>query len=130
MSITVCPGCKTKFEQSPENFSSICPACKIKTDIKLLELGRAAFLTFGLIAVGMFIPFLLIPLTQGTDAAGIYSMTNKKGGVIHFTGTTLFILNSLTLAAAVGCLCLSEFFKRKHTESKSTYHNVSGKRPF
>ncbi|MCA1639519.1 MAG: hypothetical protein LC768_14500, partial [Acidobacteria bacterium] len=67
MSVIVCSGCKTEFEQSPEIFSSVCLACKIKTDIKLLELGRYTFLTFGLIAVGMFIPFLLIPLAQGTN---------------------------------------------------------------
>ncbi len=41
MSVIVCSGCKTEFEQSPENFSNSCPAHKIKTDIKLLEIGRA-----------------------------------------------------------------------------------------
>jgi len=119
----VCQKCAAEFEKTQINNSIFCPACQAKTNIKLYEILAAMFLVFGLCCIGLFIPFLFMPLANGADGAGQYILSNKKGGVIRFTSTSLLITNLFVGFTIVGFLVLAAYFKEKHELLKNNSQN-------
>ncbi len=117
----ICQKCPAEFEKTPKTNSIFCPSCQAKTNIKLYEILAAMFLVFGLCCIGLLIPFLLIPLANGPDGAGQYIMSNKKGGVIRFTSTSLLITNLFVGLTIVGFLILAAYFKEKHELLKNNF---------
>jgi len=128
MSAAICSNCKAEFEKSLDDKSIICPACdaKIKLDVKVFEISRIVFYVFGLIAPGLFIPFLLIPLFSGANASGMYRMGKKSAAFVSVFG--LLVLNFLTLLATIGCFTLAAHFKVKLEEKEAEYFKFTGKR--
>ena len=113
MRATVCRQCGNVIEKTPEIPAGVCRTCEraVNSEPKLLETAQQVFLYFGYIALGMFIPLLLLPAIKGPNASGYYVMSGKTTAIFSFTGlVVLNVLNSIALLTFFG---LHFYFKRK-----------------
>ncbi|MCY7347804.1 MAG: hypothetical protein LH614_16520 [Pyrinomonadaceae bacterium] len=76
------------------------------------------FLTFGLICIGMFLPFLIFPMVSGTDWQGYYVFHNKRGGVARFSPFAVLMLNVVNTVLIITFFSLATYFKGKFEEKK------------
>lgn len=107
-----CAKCQVDYEKSEVNDSIFCLYCRAETNVKTHEILWAVCLVFGFCALGLFLPFLIFPLVDGTDGSGQFVIRAKKQRTmvspVGFLIANLVIgLSSLTL------LYLSTHFKRK-----------------
>ena len=123
MSLAICQQCKTDFEKSPANDLSICAACeeKIKADIKILKDVKQLFGAFVFIAIGMFIPLVILPMVKGADSSGYYEFKDKTTAIYSFNG--LVVLNVLNTVALTTFFSLYIFFKNKLLKKEADYYN-------
>jgi hypothetical protein len=122
-----------EFYKRIGNNSGICPACdtKLKSDIKLFLIAKALFLTFGLVAIGMFIPLLLLPLIAGPNASGMYSMPRGRfstGPGVLFTSSVLWVINAFNLVLSISFLSIAAFFNKKQAKREVKYSDASANR--
>ena len=69
----------------------------------------------------MFLPFLIIPLANGTDWQGYYTFQNKKGGVARFSPFAKLMLNVVNLGLIITFFSLAKYFKGKFAEKKQKF---------
>lgn len=126
MNVVVCQNCKTDFEKSSANDLRICAACgeKIKADIKMLKDAKQLFGALGFVAIGMFIPFLFLPMINGADSSGYYEIPGSKTKhPIIFSANFLLGVNALNLIASIVFFSLYIFFKNKLLKKEADYYN-------
>ncbi len=106
---------------------SICAACenKIKADIKMLKNARQLFGAFVFMAIGMFIPFLFLPMMIGADSSGYYVMKGKT--TANFSFNSLLVLNALNTTALIAFFSLYIVFRNNLLKKESDYYNLFDK---
>lgn len=116
MNKQICAKCQSEYERISEFDSGICKSCQIKNEIKVYEALPTVFSTFGFIFIGMFLPFLILPLVNGME--GDHYIMSKKKGILRITPFGLLMLNAFNVVLIIIFFRLSAYFKQKLVKVK------------
>lgn len=121
-----CIKCQAEYERKSEIDSICCQLCQDKANVKVYEILWAVFLVFGLIGIGMFLPFLIIPLMSGTEN-GYFVMEGKKGPPLKITPFALLMVNLVNTGLIITFFILSRRFKEKLENTKLRLSEIENK---
>ena len=111
MNNQICGKCQSEYQKISDFDSGICKSCQIKSEIKVYEALPTVFSTFGIIFIGMFLPFLILPLVNGME--GDHYIMSKKKGILRITPFGLLMLNAFNVVLIITFFRLSSYFKQK-----------------
>jgi len=111
MNNQICAKCQSEYQKISDFDSGICKPCQIKNEIKVYEALPTVFSTFGIIFIGMFLPFLILPLVNGME--GDHYIMSKKKGILRITPFGLLMLNAFNVVLIITFFRLSSYFKQK-----------------
>lgn len=107
-----CAKCQVEYEKDSELDAIFCLYCRAETDVKTYEILWAVCLVFGFCVLGLFIPFLILPLVDGTDGSGQFMIRAKKQ-MTTVSPVGFLIANLVISFSSFTLLYLSTHFKRK-----------------
>lgn len=126
MNNQICAKCQNVYEKISDFDSGICKSCQVKSEIKIYEALPTVFSSFGIIFIGMFLPFLILPLINGME--GDYYIMSKKKGVLRISPFGLLMLNAFNIVLIITFFRLSAHFKKKFVQVKEKYSELLEKK--
>lgn len=112
-----CLKCQVEYEKESELDSMRCLFCRTESKITGYELLTGVFFVFGLLPIGLLIPFLIAPILIGTDSSGHYYLPIGRKP-IWVTPTTLLTVNIFLSISGVFLLGLAAYFRQKLAKLK------------